>query len=210
MTATPSAPGWHDDPDGRRRWWDGHRWGAYAPWDDHGSLPRPSLPPQRPRLDGALTFDPTAAGRVARAQGAEGRQPDDAGPPSPRPGAARRWESLAPAVRTGGPPAKRMATAYLLLALLGLLGGHRHYLGRTPSATAQMMLSFAAAAAVVVVSGGAAPLWLLALPAAAGLWWTADLFRTPGMVRERNARPAAGGADHRADAPGYERGWPDP
>ena len=83
-----------------------------------------------------------------------------------------------------------MATAYVLLLALGLLGAHRYYLGRLGSGIVQMMLSFAAAAAVVVHTGdSAAPLWLLAVPSAAAIWWVSDLFRTAGIVRERNRQP---------------------
>lgn len=30
MLPSPPAPGWYDDREGRRRWWDGQGWGAYA------------------------------------------------------------------------------------------------------------------------------------------------------------------------------------
>ncbi|MEV7528349.1 NINE protein [Agrococcus sediminis] len=57
--ATPSAPGWYDDPQGRRRWWDGDRWGAFAPWGEGGELQRSSKP--RPVLDARLTRDTTVS-----------------------------------------------------------------------------------------------------------------------------------------------------
>ncbi|WP_405219334.1 NINE protein [Agrococcus sp. Ld7] len=96
-----------------------------------------------------------------------------------------------------------MRIAYALFAALGLLGAHRFYLGRVRSATVQMMLSFAAAAAAVVLAGDPSTLLLAAVPVVAGGWWLMDLFRTAGMVRERNGLEAT-----RSDAPGYDRGWP--
>lgn len=44
------APGWYDDDSGSKRWWDGERWGAYAP-------PPPTaanvVQPQRAPMNGA-------------------------------------------------------------------------------------------------------------------------------------------------------------
>lgn len=191
MSTPPPTPGWYDDPEGRRRWWSGTHWGAYAPWGEAGSADGPSVP-ERPKLDRSLTFDPTAAGRIARAQ---------PGAPA-EPSAPLRSSAFLPAgagagVTRGGAspqgraarPAKRMAIAYALAIVLGLLGGHRFYLGRVRSATVQMMLSFAAAAAGVVLQGaGDAPLWLLAAPIAAIGWWLTDLLRLPGMVQARDRR----------------------
>lgn len=191
--ATPSTPGWYDDPDGKRRWWSGTHWGAYAPWDEPGEIAQPETRPQRPTLDRSLTFDPTATGRAIRARGGDTERPKIGTGPLPRPAAGGgapgpvTWQRAAtqPAER----PAKQLATAYVLLIALGLLGAHRYYLGRLGSGIVQMMLSFAAAAAVVVQTGdSAAPLWLLAVPAAAAIWLISDLFRTAGMVRERNRR----------------------
>ncbi|WP_347755778.1 NINE protein [Agrococcus sp. ProA11] len=98
-----------------------------------------------------------------------------------------------------------MRIAYALVLVLGLLGAHRFYLDRVRSGTAQMLLSFAAAAAAVVLVGDPSALALAAVPIAAVGWWLIDLFRTAGMVRERNRREP----EH-SDAPGYERGWPRP
>ncbi|WP_072314459.1 NINE protein [Agrococcus sp. Marseille-P2731] len=185
----PTAPGWRDDPDGRRRWWDGQRWGAYAPWDAPGVGSTPESRAALARLDPSLTFDPTAAGRAQRAAGRDDREgprqvsraflgngagePSSAAAPTPRPAA----------------PSRRMRIAYALLLTLGLLGGHRFYLGRVRSATAQMLLSFAAAATIVVLQGTPEPLLLaLAVPAAAIVWWIADLFGTAGMVRDVERR----------------------
>lgn len=221
MPTPPATQGWHDDPDGRRRWWDGQRWGAYAPWDDHGSPERPSEPEQEQlKLDRSLTFDPTPSGRAVRAQDSPPEpDADSRGPRAPQSGGILRWETpSAVPTQPAARPAKSMATANVLLVALGLLGGHRFYLGRAPSATVQMMLAFSAAAALVVLQSGEAPIWLLAVPAAAAIWWVADVFRTAGMVNEINRRtgtggtrrPGTGSGDPRSDAPGYERGWPDP
>lgn len=206
MPTPPPTPGWYDDPDGRRRWWSGSHWGAFAPWDEQDAPERPSAP-ERPRLDRSLTFDPTAAGRIARAQPTP---PSAPGPGSPSPpvrssgflpagagaGAAGPSAGGAGARDRSARPAKRLPIAYALAIVLGLLGGHRFYLGRVSSATLQMMLSFAAAAAVVVQQGAqGAPLWLLAVPVAAAAWWIADLLRLAGMVEQRNRRLASPGAD---------------
>ncbi|SFS08209.1 TM2 domain-containing protein [Agrococcus baldri] len=190
----PDAPGWHDDPDGRRRWWSGTHWGAYAPWAEPSEVAQPEARPERPTLDRSLTFDPTVGGRAKRANGGDDERPVRGTGPLPRPaaggGAPGRpiaWEGAA--AQPTGRPSKQMATAYVLLIALGLLGAHRYYLGRLGSGIVQMMLSFAAAAAVVVQTGdSAAPLWLLAVPAAAAIWWISDLFRTAAMVREHNRR----------------------
>lgn len=197
----PDEPGWYDDPDGKRRWWSGQQWGAYAPWSEPGEVEKPEARPDRPTLDRSLTFDPTAGGRANRANGDDTERPQRGTGPLPRPaagggtpgriapGGAASGGHVAPrrAAPQPGRPAKQMATAYVLLVVLGLLGAHRYYLGRLVSGIVQMMLSFAAAAAVVVQTGDStAPLWLLAVPAAAAIWWISDLFRTAGMVRERN------------------------
>ncbi|WP_413318202.1 NINE protein [Agrococcus sp. 1P02AA] len=185
----PAAPGWRDDPDGRRRWWDGQRWGAYAPWDapDDGSTPesRASLA----RLDPSLTFDPTATGRAQRAaHGDERDAPLQVSRAFLGNGPGEPLDAATPAPR-GAAPSRRLRIAYALLLTLGLLGGHRFFLGRVRSATAQMLLSFAAAGTVVVVQGSDEPLLLaLVVPAAALIWWIADLFRTAGMAREAERR----------------------
>ncbi|MCH1882022.1 NINE protein [Agrococcus sp. ARC_14] len=188
MPMTPAEPGWHDDPDGRRRWWSGTHWGAYAPWSEPGEIARPAVRPERPTLDRSLTFDPTAPGSASRAQGS-GRPQHGTGPlPRPAAGAGPGARQSAATEQQRGRPAKRLATAAVLLIALGLLGAHRYYLGRLGSGIVQMMLSFAATAAAVVLTDGTAPAWLLAVPAAAAIWWVADLFRIAGMVRERNRR----------------------
>lgn len=64
-------------------------------------------------------------------------------------------------------PRKRTWLAYLLWLVTGLLGGHRFYLGRVGTATAQFL------------TGGG----LL-------VWWAVDAFLIPGQVREHNEEQA--------------------
>ncbi|SDR93975.1 NINE protein [Agrococcus carbonis] len=188
MPATPTEPGWHDDPEGRRRWWTGTHWGAYAPWADADEPEGSQRPPQqRPTLDRSLTFDPTAGGRASRALG---EQPERPTGPLPRPAAGgsspapiRPDREAAAAGRS-----RRLVTATVLLLTLGLLGGHRYYLGRIGSGIAQMMLSFGAAAALVVLQDeGSSRLLLAAVPVAALGWWVVDLIRIRSIVRRSPA-----------------------
>lgn len=164
--STPSSPGWHDDPAGRRRWWDGQHWGAYAPWDEGSAgAPRPQPVSSTPlQLDRRLLRDPTPS--------APARSDDRVA--SPR-------------------PAKSLATAYLLVVLLGPFAAHRFYLGRTASAFA--MLSLTLVGSMLIVVG-------VPVIIAAAAWWLLDLFLTRRMVREENARAM------RAPRPGVYRGWP--
>jgi len=55
---------------------------------------------------------------------------------------------------------KSRSTAYLLWLVLGLIGGHRYYLGR-PGTGFLMTITF----------GGL------------GVWWVLDAFLIPGMLR---------------------------
>jgi TM2 domain-containing membrane protein YozV len=93
-------------------------------------------------------------------------------------------------------PAKELAVAYLLLLLLGTVGAHRFYLGRPGTAVAMLALTIIGVMTTIVLVG------FLPLTAVA-VWWFVDLFLTPGMVREENARAIRG-----SSAVGYERGWP--
>jgi TM2 domain-containing membrane protein YozV len=74
---------------------------------------------------------------------------------------------------------RRLGVAYGLLAVTGLLGGHRFYLGRTGTAVVMLLIT------------------LLSLPWALLLWgwlglfvtlvWVAiDALRLPGMVQQAN------------------------
>ncbi|ROR65259.1 NINE protein [Agrococcus jenensis] len=162
----PHGPGWYDDPAGRRRWWDGQRWGAYAPWDAPAATPT-RVAQASARLDPRLLHDPTVA--------------------------VPRHTVVHHVVHA---PAKELAVAYLLLLLLGTVGAHRFYLGRTGTAIAMLALTIVGAMTAIVLVG------FLPLTAVA-VWWFVDLFLTPGMVREENAR-----AIRSPGAVGYERGWP--
>jgi hypothetical protein len=103
MTTMPTAPGWYDDPAGRRRWWDGQRWGTYAPWGDSGA----AMPTPAPaKLDPRMLHDPTAAAH------------------------APAHTVVHHVVHA---PAKELTAAYLLLLFLGTVGAHRFYLGRNGS-----------------------------------------------------------------------------
>lgn len=123
--STPASPGWHDDPAGRRRWWDGQRWGAYAPWDESAAAaPRPQPAGSTPlQLDRRLLRDPTP-GRAA-------------GTAEPGPAAQDR-------------PAKSLPIAYVLVLLLGPFGAHRFYLGRTASAFAMLSLTLVGCMLIVI------------------------------------------------------------
>ncbi len=66
---------------------------------------------------------------------------------------------------------KSIGIAYLLWLILGGLGVHRFYAGRTKSGIAQLLL------ALSVVG------WLVLIP-----WLIADLFLIPGMVNQHNMK----------------------
>lgn len=70
---------------------------------------------------------------------------------------------LAPTPARGAAGVKSVPVAYALWLGLGLLGGHRYYLGRTRSAVLQTL----------TIAG-------------AGVWWLADLLLLPGLLREAN------------------------
>lgn len=123
--STPASPGWHDDPDGRRRWWDGQRWGAYAPWDERSAAaPRPQAAGSTPlQLDRRLLHDPTPSASARPAQ---------------------------PERRTHDEPAKSLAIAYVLVVLLGPFGAHRFYLCRTGTALGLLSLTLVSTMLIVV------------------------------------------------------------
>lgn len=129
MTSTPSRDaGWYDDPEGRRRWWDGQRWGAYAPWSESG-VPRPSAPRPGARIDRRYLHDGTASGRAA---------------------APQQQVVVHHVVHL---PAKDLAIAYLLLVFLGVFGAHRFYLGHNGTAIA-LLCGTLLAAPLMLVGGG--------------------------------------------------------
>ena len=72
--------------------------------------------------------------------------------------------------------AKSAGVAYLLWFFLGLLGGHRFYLGRIGSAIAQLCL-FIFGWGLVVVGVGIVMLIVL------GIWVLVDAFLIPGMIQ---------------------------
>ncbi len=123
MTASPTAPGWYDDAEGRRRWWDGQRWGAYAPWGDAAPGAR-AASPVPVRLDRRLLHDPTA--------------------PTTAPAVVHHVVHA---------PAKELTVAYLLLLFLGTVGAHRFYLGRTGSAIGMLSLAILGALTALVLIG---------------------------------------------------------
>src|SRR5690606_10755064 len=74
---------------------------------------------------------------------------------------------------------KSAGLAFVLWLLLGGVGGHRFYLGRTGSAVAQLLLFLIGWLTVWVVVG-----FLLLIPL--GIWLLVDLFLISGMVQQHN------------------------
>lgn len=66
---------------------------------------------------------------------------------------------------------KSIGIAYLLWLILGGLGVHRFYSGRTKSGVAQLLLALSFVG------------WVVLIP-----WLIADLFLIPGMVNEHNMK----------------------
>lgn len=64
---------------------------------------------------------------------------------------------------------KSMLVAYVLWYFLGMLGGHRFYIGKTGSAIAQLVLTITLVGMVVT-----------------GVWWIIDAFLLHGYVRDKN------------------------
>ena len=80
---------------------------------------------------------------------------------------------------------KSVGAGYILWLLLGFLGAHRFYLGKTGSGIAQLLMCLSII--------GIIPL---------AFWWIADAFLIPGMAREENLKAIkqlAGG--NRVDGP---------
>lgn len=94
---------------------------------------------------------------------------------------------------------KSTGLAYVLWLLLGGVGGHRFYLGRTGSAVGMLVLSILGW--LLILAAGFGLLFLIPL----GIWLLIDLFTIPGMVEQHNsalmkrlntsARPATSTAD---------------
>ncbi|PVM85814.1 NINE protein [Caulobacter endophyticus] len=100
---------------------------------------------------------------------------------------------------------KSTGVTYLLWFLLGGLGGHRFYLGRTGSAVGQLVLNIFS---WMTIWFGLGFFTLAAL----GVWLIVDIFLIPGMAQEHNAAlmkrlnvvsrpaaPAAPAVPHMAD-----------
>jgi TM2 domain-containing membrane protein YozV len=65
---------------------------------------------------------------------------------------------------------KNMVVAYVLWYFLGMLGGHRFYMGKTGSAIAQLILT-------ITVIGSIATF----------IWWIVDAFKLHQWVKEHNS-----------------------
>lgn len=78
---------------------------------------------------------------------------------------------------------KSVLVAYLLWFLLGVLGAHRFYLGRTSSAVAMLLISLVSFPLMLVAVGFVT--WFAVI-----VWAVIDLFLIPGIVREFNERLA--------------------
>lgn len=66
---------------------------------------------------------------------------------------------------------KSLVAAYILWWLLGVLGGHRFYLGKTGTAIAMLLISLTFIGLAVTF-----------------IWWIVDAFLIPGMVRENHEK----------------------
>lgn len=76
---------------------------------------------------------------------------------------------------------RRLGAAYLLLALAGLLGGHRFYLGRTGTAVIMLLITLLSLPWALLIWG-----WLGLFVTLA--WVAIDALRLPGMVQRANNR----------------------
>lgn len=79
---------------------------------------------------------------------------------------------------------KSAGVAYLLWFLLGGIGGHRFYVGRTGTGIAYLALQIIG---WVTLAAGIGAFLLMAL----ALWWIIDAFLLAGMVRQSNLMLAA-------------------
>jgi len=74
---------------------------------------------------------------------------------------------------------KSMGVAYLLWFFLGILGGHRFYMGRVGTGVAILLLWIMGWVLLVAVVG-------IFLLGAVGIWVLVDAFLIPGWVRSHN------------------------
>lgn len=72
--------------------------------------------------------------------------------------------------------AKSTGAAYLIWLFLGMLGGHRFYLGRTGSAVTQLLMFIIGWVTAIIGVG----LFILGI---LGLWVLVDAFLIPGMIQ---------------------------
>ncbi|MCL6456860.1 MAG: TM2 domain-containing protein [Gorillibacterium sp.] len=64
---------------------------------------------------------------------------------------------------------KNMVVAYVLWYFLGVVGGHRFYMGKTGSAVVQLILSITVVGLIVTL-----------------IWWIVDAFQLHNWVKEHN------------------------
>jgi TM2 domain-containing membrane protein YozV len=83
----------------------------------------------------------------------------------------------------GGPRRKSLLTAYLLLIVTGVFGGHRFYLRRWWSAVLQLLLTLTMLGLLLLYIGA------FVVPAIA-LWLVVDALLLPRIVRQFNQASA--------------------
>lgn len=69
---------------------------------------------------------------------------------------------------------KSQGVTYLLWLILGGIGAHRYYIGRTATGVVYTVLWLSGFLLALIP-------WI-----AVGIWWIIDAFLIPGMVREKN------------------------
>lgn len=181
MDAAPAAtPGWYPIVGGGKRFWNGVAWTDDVVGAPNATAEYRALDPFFPSPDAQPTLPLTPAAISPRPQQPQRRPVGWYPGPT---GVVQWWDGhgWGPYVPQVARPLKEVGIAYLFFLLLGGLGAHRFYLGRTGSAVALLCLW----------TGG----WLLALLLigipmiiAGGIWLLVDLFLLPSMVREENAR----------------------
>ncbi len=123
-----------------------------------GKYVRVGTGPRGTRLYGRVPGTPI---RYSSSLGAAGRRTSTRAarirPQAPAVGGARSAPAARPGTRRSG------RAAFVFWLVLGLVGGHRYYLGRVPTAMLQTL-----------TLGGL------------GVWWLIDLLLLPGMVRSAN------------------------
>ena len=180
----PSAtPGWYPVAGGGKRFWNGVEWttdvlGAPNAKAEYAAL-APDMPPPNavvlvPRPSTPTYTPQTSAYAVPHAQ-QSGWYPGPSGMMQWWDG--RAWGPYAP--QSARPP-KEVGIAYLFFLLLGGVGAHRFYLGRTGSAVLLLCLWMGGWLLAAVLIG-------IPMIIAGGIWLLVDLFMLPSMVRQENA-----------------------